>query len=172
MNAWEWSDPGTDQSKTVTWLNDEKLGSVLRILPDCQPTNLLIFSQVKVGKTTPTSCERRTDRAATTARLLPGFLFYWAWRIVQNENSGHGPTKPKVIDTKRLQKGGQDIGRAPHEKHRSILPIRISWENPTLFPFRYILIIFGLYLNFFHLGKGMGFFTFRAKNFALPFLSW
>ena len=46
--------------------------------PDCQPTISLIFSQVKVGKTTPTSCDRRTDRAATTARLLPGFLFYWA----------------------------------------------------------------------------------------------
>ena len=46
---------------------------------DCQPTILLIFSQVKVGKTTPTSCDRRTDCAATTARLLPGFLFYWVW---------------------------------------------------------------------------------------------
>jgi len=43
---------------------------------DCQPTILLIFSQVKVGKMTPTSCDHRTDGATTTAGLLPGFLFY------------------------------------------------------------------------------------------------
>ena len=49
---------------------------------DCQPTILLIFSQVKVGKTTPTSCDHRTDSATTTAGLLPGFLFYWGWQCI------------------------------------------------------------------------------------------
>jgi len=44
--------------------------------PDCQLTILLIFSQVKVGKMTPASCDCRTDSAVTTARHLPGFLFY------------------------------------------------------------------------------------------------
>ena len=85
MNAWEWSDSGTDQSKTATWLNDGKLGYIKNIVQnelDCQPTNLLIFSQAKSGKTTPTSCDCRTDHAATTARLLPGFLFYWVWQVL------------------------------------------------------------------------------------------
>jgi len=58
-----------------------KIRSCIKIMHDCQPTILLIFSQVKVGKTTPTSCDCRTDGAATTARLLPGFLFYWVSHI-------------------------------------------------------------------------------------------